>query len=240
MKKYLTYDEIKEIVGQKCDRPTFANFLKVKDYSNDKKILRAGTKRYTRYLIDHATLDEFRAYCDYNAEKDRFFENIFNDIENNKCDGYIPVFILAKKFDVTQSTMAAVLMRNKFEFFKDKGYQSVFLNAEKLNKLRDDFRLAPKKERLKQKSSKDKDNDLAQNLFARNAENDELSRKICDLKFERDNLKRELAEAQTEIETLKKLTAQVADLSFENKTLKAKIYELENKPKPRKRFLGIF
>ena len=31
-----------------------------------------------------------------------------------------------------------------------------------------------------------------------------------------------------------------ADLSFENKTLKAKIYELENQPKPRKKFLGIF
>ena len=41
-------------------------------------------------------------------------------------------------------------------------------------------------------------------------------------------------------EYLKKIAAQVADLSFENKTLKAKIYELENQPKPRKKFLGIF
>ena len=58
--------------------------------------------------------------------------------------------------------------------------------------------------------------------------------------YEIDGLKRELAEAQAEIEYLKKIAAQVADLSFENKTLKAKIYELENQPKPRKKFLGIF
>ena len=58
--------------------------------------------------------------------------------------------------------------------------------------------------------------------------------------YELDNLKRELAEAQAEIKRLRKLTAQIADLSFENKSLKAKIYELENQPKPRKKFLGIF
>ena len=58
--------------------------------------------------------------------------------------------------------------------------------------------------------------------------------------YEIDDLKRELAEAQAEIKYLKKIAAQVADLSFENKTLKAKIYELENQPKPRKKFLGIF
>ena len=67
-----------------------------------------------------------------------------------------------------------------------------------------------------------------------------LKNQNCDLKVERDSLKRELAEAQAEIEYLKKVAAQVADLSFENKTLKAKIYELENQPKPRKKFLGIF
>ena len=58
--------------------------------------------------------------------------------------------------------------------------------------------------------------------------------------YELDNLKRELTEAQAEIKRLRKLTAQVADLSFENKSLKAKIYELKNQPKPRKKFLGIF
>ena len=58
--------------------------------------------------------------------------------------------------------------------------------------------------------------------------------------YEIDGLKSELAEAQAEIKYLKKVAAQVADLSFENKTLKAKIYELENQPKPRKKFLGIF
>ena len=62
----------------------------------------------------------------------------------------------------------------------------------------------------------------------------------CDLKVERDSLKRKLSQAEAEIEYLKKVAAQVADLSFENKTLKAKIYELENQPKPRKKFLGIF
>lgn len=67
-----------------------------------------------------------------------------------------------------------------------------------------------------------------------------LKNQNCDLKVERDSLKRELAEAQAEIEYLKKVAAQVANLSFENKTLKAKIYELENQPKPRKKFLGIF
>lgn len=60
------------------------------------------------------------------------------------------------------------------------------------------------------------------------------------LKVEYDGLKRELAEAEAEIKRLRRLTAQIADLSFENKTLKAKIYELENQPKPRKKFLGIF
>ena len=45
--------------------------------------------------------------------------------------------------------------------------------------------------------------------------------------YELDNLKRELTEAQAEIKRLRKLTAQIADLSFENKSLKAKLYELE-------------
>lgn len=67
-----------------------------------------------------------------------------------------------------------------------------------------------------------------------------LKNQNCDLKVERDNLKSKLSQAEAEIEYLKKIAAQVADLSFENKTLKAKIYELENQPKPRKKFLGIF
>ena len=46
--------------------------------------------------------------------------------------------------------------------------------------------------------------------------------------YELDKLKRELEEAQAEIKRLKKLTAQIADLSFENQALKAKLYELEN------------
>ena len=45
--------------------------------------------------------------------------------------------------------------------------------------------------------------------------------------YELDNLKRELPEAQAEIKRLRKLTAQIADLSFENQALKARLYELE-------------
>ena len=45
--------------------------------------------------------------------------------------------------------------------------------------------------------------------------------------YELDNLKRELTEAQAEIKRLRKLTAQIADLSFENQALKARLYELE-------------
>lgn len=45
--------------------------------------------------------------------------------------------------------------------------------------------------------------------------------------YELDNLKRELAEAQAEIKRLRRLTAQIADLSFENQALKARLYELE-------------
>ena len=45
--------------------------------------------------------------------------------------------------------------------------------------------------------------------------------------YELDNIKRELVEAQAEIKRLRKLTAQIADLSFENQALKARLYELE-------------
>lgn len=45
--------------------------------------------------------------------------------------------------------------------------------------------------------------------------------------YELDNLKRELAEAQAEIKRLRKITAQVADLSFENQALKARLYEIQ-------------
>ena len=45
--------------------------------------------------------------------------------------------------------------------------------------------------------------------------------------YELDNLKKELGEAQAEIKRLRKLTAQIEDLSFENQALKARLYELE-------------
>lgn len=47
--------------------------------------------------------------------------------------------------------------------------------------------------------------------------------------YELDNVKRELAEAQAEIKRLRKLTAQIANLSFENQALKARLYELKNR-----------
>ena len=49
--------------------------------------------------------------------------------------------------------------------------------------------------------------------------------------YELDKLKRELREAQAEIKRLRKITVQIADLSFENQALKAKLYELEIKMK---------
>ena len=45
--------------------------------------------------------------------------------------------------------------------------------------------------------------------------------------YELDNLKRELAEAQAEIKRLRKLTAQIANLSFENQNLKYRLYEIQ-------------
>ena len=45
--------------------------------------------------------------------------------------------------------------------------------------------------------------------------------------YDIDCLKRKLAEAQAEIKRLRKITAQIADLSFENQALKARLYELE-------------
>lgn len=45
--------------------------------------------------------------------------------------------------------------------------------------------------------------------------------------YEIDDLKRELAETQAEIEYLKKVAAQVVDLSFENQNLKYRLYEIQ-------------
>ena len=45
--------------------------------------------------------------------------------------------------------------------------------------------------------------------------------------YDIDCLKRELAEAQAEIKRLRKITAQIADLSFENQALKARLYEIQ-------------
>ena len=45
--------------------------------------------------------------------------------------------------------------------------------------------------------------------------------------YEIDDLKRELAEAQADIKYLKKMVAQVVDLSFENQNLKYRLYEIQ-------------
>ena len=44
--------------------------------------------------------------------------------------------------------------------------------------------------------------------------------------YEINDLKRELAETQADIKYLKKMVAQVADLSFENQNLKYRLYEI--------------
>lgn len=55
--------------------------------------------------------------------------------------------------------------------------------------------------------------------------------------YELDNLKRELAEAQAEIEYLKKIAAQVVDLSFESQNLKYRLYEIHKCAKNAKKIL---
>ena len=55
--------------------------------------------------------------------------------------------------------------------------------------------------------------------------------------YEIDDLKRELAEAQAEIKYLKKIAVQVADLSFENKNLKYRLYEIQKCAKNAKKIL---
>ena len=57
--------------------------------------------------------------------------------------------------------------------------------------------------------------------------------------YEIDDLKMELAEAQDEIKYLKTRVAQVADLSFENQALKARLYEIQKCAKNAKKFLEI-
>ena len=56
--------------------------------------------------------------------------------------------------------------------------------------------------------------------------------------YELDNLKRELAEAQAEIKRLRKITAQIADLSFENQALKARLYEIQKCAKKAQKVLS--
>lgn len=55
--------------------------------------------------------------------------------------------------------------------------------------------------------------------------------------YELDNLKRELTQAQAEIKSLRKLTAQIADLSFENQKLKYRLYEIHKCAKNAKKIL---
>ena len=55
--------------------------------------------------------------------------------------------------------------------------------------------------------------------------------------YEIDDLKRELAEAQADIKYLKKMVAQVADLSFENQKLKYRLYEIHKCAKNAKKIL---
>lgn len=150
-----------------------------------------------------------------------------------KNDGILmSVEDIAQRLNFSYSTAYKYLLDLKISPKKKNGGKFLYSNdggelLEKLAKHQKDIRLKVRQNRIKGDSST-------------SAENERLNREICDLKFECDNLKDKLSQAEAEIEYLKKIVAQVADLSFENKTLKAKIYELENQPKPRKKFLGIF
>ena len=163
-----------------------------------------------KFLINHDILEEIRGY--YNIK-----------INNEKCiNSYVigggnraTLRDLADKFSRSTATISYWLNLIKAQRLPDGTYG---ITDKQLIEIEELDRTTPRRIVLKQN----------------------LKNENCALKAERDSLKSKLAEAQAEIKYLKKVAAQVADLSFENKTLKAKIYELENQPKPRKKFLGIF
>ena len=163
-----------------------------------------------KFLINHDILEEIRGY--YNIK-----------INNEKCiNSYVAgggnratLRDLADKFSRSTATIHYWLNLIKAHRFPDGTFG---ITDKQLIEIEELDRTTPRRIALKQN----------------------LKNKNYDLKVEWDSLKSELAEAQAEIKRLRKLTAQIADLRFENQALKARLYELENQPKPRKKFLGIF
>lgn len=163
-----------------------------------------------KFLINHDILEEIRGYYNIKIGNEKWI-NSFVAGGGNRAT----LRDLADKFSRSTATIYYWLNLIEAQRLPDGTFG---ITDKQLREIEELNRTTPRRIALKQN----------------------LKNQNYDLKAERDSLKSELAEAQAEIEYLKKIAAQVADLSFENKTLKAKIYELENQPKPRKKFLGIF
>lgn len=163
-----------------------------------------------KFLVNHDILEEIRGYYNIKIGNEKYINSYVAGGGNRAT-----LRDLADKFSRSTATIYYWLNLIEAQRLPDGTFG---ITDKQLREIEELNRTTPRRIALKQN----------------------LKNQNCDLKVERDSLKRELAEAQAEIEYLKKVAAQVADLSFENKTLKAKIYELENQPKPRKKFLGIF
>ena len=163
-----------------------------------------------KFLINHDILEEIRGYYNIKIGNEKWINSYVAGGGNRAT-----LRDLAEKFSRSTSTIYYWLNLIGAQRLPDGTFgitDKQLIEIEELN------RTTPRRIALKQN----------------------LKNQNCDLKVERDSLKSKLSQAEAEIEYLKKIAAQVADLSFENKTLKAKIYELENQQKPRKKFLGIF
>lgn len=163
-----------------------------------------------KFLVNHDILDEIRGYYNIKIGNEKYINSYVAGGGNRAT-----LRDLADKFSRSTATIYHWLNLIEAQRLPDGTFG---ITDKQLREIEELNRTTPRRIALKQN----------------------LKNQNYDLKAERDSLKSELAEAQAEIEYLKKIAAQVADLSFENKTLKAKIYELENQPKPRKKFLGIF
>ena len=163
-----------------------------------------------KFLINHDILEEIRGYYNIKIGNEKYINSYVAGGGNRAT-----LRDLADKFSRSTATIYYWLNLVEAQRLPDGTFgitDKQLIEIEELNKT------TPRRIALKQN----------------------LKNQNYDLKVERDSLKSKLSQAEAEIEYLKKIAAQVADLSFENKTLKAKIYELENQPKPRKKFLGIF
>ena len=163
-----------------------------------------------KFLVNHDILDEIRGYYNIKIGNEKYINSYVAGGGNRAT-----LRDLADKFSRSTATIYCWLNLIEAQRLPDGTFG---ITDKQLKEIEELNRTTPRRIALKQN----------------------LKNQNCDLKAERDSLKSKLSQAEAEIEYLKKVAAQVADLSFENKSLKAKIYELENQPKPRKKFLGIF